>query len=267
VQLPDCNSTGVGVSLTDGPTADFHNASMQSIRLLVIDPLAASRDRLVDALSHRFDVLAVESRTEALTILGRSKGIRLVLVNSFQLEWKGKQLARHISKRLGAACPPIWHYGEVDGCARVSETVASDYRKKYRIDRFLTATLAPVEIARTIAAHFHKELDGTAQREPAVDTRSSSFWTEHISLDAFKHALTTNVVTPLDELPDDPDWNEILRARVNPKNIWKALNKEMLLHSVDASAGMSVREVLLMRVNARNMTRLVTRSYGAHAAH
>jgi hypothetical protein len=241
-------------------------ADMQPIRILVIDPLAPSRERLVDALSHRFDAVAVESRLKALDVLQRSKGIRLVLVSSFQLEWKGKQLARHIRKRLGADCPPIWHYGEVDGCARVSDVVADDYKKKYGIDRFLTATLAPVEIARAVGANFHKELHEARRRGDSFDGEPDTGWGT-FSLDTLKQALTTDIVKPIEELPENPRWGQLLRARVSPRTIWKALNKDLVLHPVEVHAGMSVREVLMMRVNARNVARLVTRSYAVQAAH
>jgi hypothetical protein len=237
---------------------------MQPIRILVIDPLAPSRERLVDALSHRFDAVAVESRLKALDVLQRSKGIRLVLVSSFQLEWKGKQLARHIRKRLGGDCPPIWHYGEVDGCARVSDAVADDYKKKYGIDRFLTATLAPLEIARAVGANFHKELH-QAKRD-TFDGEPDTGWGT-FSFDTLKQALTTDIVTPIDELPVNPPWRDLLRARVSPRNLWKMLTKDLVLHPVDVHPRMSVGEVLMMRVNARNVARLVTRSYPQHAAH
>jgi len=171
----------------------------QPIRILIIDPLAPSRERLVEALSHRFDAVAVESRLKALDVLQKSKGIRLVLVSSFQLEWKGKQLARHIQRRLGADCPTIWHYGEVDGCARVSDVVASEYKKKYSIDRFLTATLAPVEIARAVGAHFHKELHEAKRATETFDEPTTGWGT--FSFGGLKQALTTDIITPIDRLP------------------------------------------------------------------
>jgi DNA-binding response OmpR family regulator len=235
----------------------------QPIRILIIDPLAPSRERLVDALSHRFDAVAVESRLKALDVLQKSKGIRLVLVSSFQLEWKGKQLSRHIRKRLGADCPVIWHYGEVDGCARVSDVVATEYKQKYGIDRFLTATLAPVEIARAVGAHFHKELHETKRARETFDEPSTGWGT----FDSLKQALTTDVVTPIDRLPRNPLWRDVLRARVSPRNLWTILNKDLVVRPVEVHEGMSVKELLLMRVNARNVARLVTRSYGAHASH
>jgi hypothetical protein len=237
---------------------------MQPIRILVIDPLAPSRERLVEALSHRFDAVAVESRLKALELLTKSKGIRLVLVSSFQLEWKGKQLARHLHRRLGAECPTIWHYGEVDGCARVSDVVATEYKQKYGIDRFLTATLAPVEIARAVGAHFHKELYDQ-QRKDSFDTPTTGWGTS--TLDTLRHALTTDIVTPIDRLPRDPAWRDVLRARVSPRNLWIVLNKDLVVRPVEVHPRMSMKEVLLMRVNARNVARLVTRSYDTHAAH
>ena len=236
----------------------------QPIRILIIDPLAPSRERLVEALSHKFDAVAVDSRLKALDVLQKSKGIRLVLVSSFQLEWKGKQLSRHIRKRLGADCPTLWHYGEVDGCARVSDVVASEYKQKYGIDRFLTATLAPVEIARAVGAHFHKEIHEAKRASETFDEPSTGWGT--FTFGGLKQALTTDVVTPIDRLPRNPQWREVLRARVSPRNLWIVLNKDLMVRPVEAHSGMSMKEVLLMRVNARNVARLVTRSYDSHAA-
>ena len=235
----------------------------QPIRILIIDPLAPSRERLVEALSHRFDAVAVESRLKALDVLQKSKGIRMVLVSSFQLEWKGKQLSRHIRKRLGADCPVIWHYGEVDGCARVSDVVATEYKQKYGIDRFLTATLAPVEIARAVGAHFHKELHESTRARETFDEPTTGWGT--FSFVGLKQALTTDILTPIDRLPRDPRWRDVLRARVSPRNLWIVLNKDLVVRPVEVHSGMSMKEVLLMRVNARNVARLVTRSYDSYA--
>jgi 16S rRNA (cytosine967-C5)-methyltransferase len=174
----------------------------QPIRILIIDPLAPSRERLVEALSHRFDAVAVESRLKALDVLTKSKGIRLVLVSSFQLEWKGKQLSRHIRKRLGADCPVLWHYGEVDGCARVSDVVASEYKQKYGIDRFLTATLAPVEIARAGRRALPQGVARGQARDRDVRRAHHGWGT--FSFGGLKQALTTDVVTPIDRLPRNP---------------------------------------------------------------
>ena len=75
------------------------------------------------------------------------------------------------------------------------------------------------------------------------------------------------MVTPIDRLPRNPQWREVLRARVSPRNLWIVLNKDLVVRPVEAHSGMSMKEVLLMRVNARNVARLVTRSYDAHASH
>jgi hypothetical protein len=265
VPTPTASSRPWGFSRRTPSHDVFIITRMQPIRILVIDPLAPSRERLVDALSHRFDAVAVESRLKALEVLTKSKGIRLVLVSSFQLEWKGKQLARHLQRRLGADCPTIWHYGEVDGCARVSDVIATEYKQKYGIDRFLTATLAPVEIARAVGAHFHKELHEAAKRRDDFEEPTTGWGT--LSFDTLKQAFTTDIVTPIDRLPRDPQWRDVLRARVSPRNLWIVLNKDLVVRPVEVHPQMSVKEVLLMRVNARNVARLVTRSFDAHAAH
>jgi hypothetical protein len=235
-------------------------SSMNTIRILVIDPLAQSRDRLTEALSHRFDAIPVEGRLQALEALRKNPSIRLILVSSFQAEWKGKQLARHIRKRVGAACPSIWHYGEVDGCARVSEVIASEYKKKYSIDKFLTATLAPVEIARAVGAHFHHELLEIERQlqepEEKAGTGDRAGWTDRLGLDlgAVKQAL--DLVKPIEELPENPRWKDLLRARVNPRTLWLALNKD-IVEPVDLSGPAYVGEMLRARVTPRNLGRLL----------
>src|SRR5205085_25520 len=154
---------------TSASTVFIITRMQQPIRILIIDPLAPSRERLVEALSHRFDAVAAERRLKALDVLPKSTGIRMVLGGTF-------------------------------------------------------------------------------------------------SFGSLKQALTTDIVTPIDRLPRNPPWREVLRARVSPRNLWIVLNKDLVVRPVEAHAGMSVKEVLLMRVNAHNVARLVTRSYDAHAS-
>ena len=188
-----------------------------------------------------------------------------MLVSSFQLEWKGKQLARHLQRRLAADCPTIWHYGEVDGCARVSDVVATEYKQKYGIDRFLTATLAPVEIARAVGAHFHKELHDPKRKR---DLRRAHDRVGHVLVrldqarvhDRHRHADRS--------APARSASGATCCARASARrNLWIVLNKDLVIRPVEVHPRMSMKEVLLMRVNARNVARLVTRSYGDAVAH
>ncbi len=188
----------------------------EMLRVLVVDPRASFRRKLTAALERACEFTTVPSLEEPTDH-------HLVVLSLLQVKDDGLVLA----SSLRASDPDlrVAVYGAA-GQRGLSDRRRKELEQRHGLFAYLAQSL-PAEDTGGVVAGWIRRIEAELRpisilREGSVSARIRP------QQDAVTSALTQEIgMTVLDEVPENPTWGEVMRARPNVSNLRRVLSKDL----------------------------------------